>query len=71
MPIILTIRGKIIIKTELVKVSPNETIPLSDGRRACPTAVSDDRQAGGRALFINLWYWLFHLLGDSDKSRVG
>ena len=38
MPIILTIRGKIIIKTELVKVSPNETIPLSDGRRACPQA---------------------------------
>ena len=33
MPIILTIRGKIIIKTELVKVSPNETIPLSDGRQ--------------------------------------
>jgi len=33
LPIILTIRGKIIIKTELVKVSPNETIPLSTPAR--------------------------------------
>ncbi len=51
MPIILTIRGKIIIKTELVKVSPNEIIPLSDGRRAYPAR----RQVG--FLLKLLWIW--------------